>query len=280
MRRSCPRRVGRFRRTWSSSWSSARVPRARRRGVAAPGRVPAVSSGCHCTARSHAAVELEPFDDAVVGARDDAQAVADLVDRLVVMARARDARRAHHLGEQRARRRRRCSCCAPAAGLAGPAVRARRRGASGMCWYSVPPSATLSTWKPRQIASVGIAAVDRGVARARARSRRSARSTPYTLGVRLLAVAGGIDVGAAGEHERVDAVEQRARVADRGRRRRGWPPARTTASRYARGDAVAPAYGHFSRVAQPAARSTSDRAARGSPLVEVSAAFPVGDRRG
>ena len=51
------------------------------------------------------------------------------------------------------------------------------------------------------------------------------------LRVRRLAVGGGVEVGAAGEHERVEAVEEPARVADRVDRAPATPPARATASR-------------------------------------------------
>ena len=140
----------------------ARLTSASKRRCCA-GSSAAVSSGCHCTASRNCAVELERLDDAVGGAADDAQAVAELVDRLVVVARRGD--RASRPSPRRA--------ASPASSVdlvlarAAGARRAGRAaatpGSSGMCWYSVPPSATLRTWMPRQIASVGTERIERGL---------------------------------------------------------------------------------------------------------------------
>ena len=97
-----PERQGAQARAARPDQPPARLTSASKRRCCA-GSSAAVSSGCHCTARRQRAVELERLDDAVVGAADDAQAVAELVDRLMVMAGDAGRLRAHHLGEQRAR---------------------------------------------------------------------------------------------------------------------------------------------------------------------------------
>ena len=82
---------------------------------------------------------------------------------------------------------------------------------SGRCWISVPPRATFISCIPRQIPSTG-------------RSRSSARSEQGDLGaVAVGARVGGlrvarrrrrarVDVGAAGQHQPVEAVEHVVRV--------------------------------------------------------------------
>ena len=67
---------------------------------------------------------------------------------------------------------------------------------------------------PRQIPSTGMSRSS--ARRASAISKRVALGPgPLRLRVRLGAVAGRVDVGAAGEHQRVDPVEQQVGVVDR-----------------------------------------------------------------
>ena len=89
---------------------------------------------------------------------------------------------------------------------------------SGRCWRSVPPRATLISCIPRQIPSTGSS---RSIARVHERDleRVALGHRVDRLGVRLLAVERGIDVGAAGEHEPVDQIQHLLWVLDQLRSR-------------------------------------------------------------
>ena len=188
-------------------------------------------SGCHCTpTQKRAAGDFGGFDDAVGRRRGHDEAAAERAHGLVMPAvHGADAVGADERGQARARaRRRRCA----RACVGGPRRRAAaaRPGSLGMSWISVPPSATFSTCRPRQMASTG-------------RSAASARRTSVDLEgvaagfgdvvgrVRRLAVERRIDVVAAGQQQPVDAA--RARRPDRRRRARAAAasaPARRTAA--------------------------------------------------
>ena len=85
---------------------------------------------------------------------------------------------------------------------------------------------------PRQMPSTGMS---RSSARRASASSKRSRSgqVPSVSRVRLGAVAGRVDVGAAGQHQRVEPVEQHVGVLGRARRRAAGsapaPPARCTA---------------------------------------------------
>ena len=100
---------------------------------------------------------------------------------------------------------------------------------SGRCWCRVPPSSTLSTWQPRQMASTG-----RSAAQGRGQQRPLAGVAdgvdPAHLWIGFLAVGAGVDVAAAAEHQTVehgdDLVGTRARALGRaaGRGHQQGPP--------------------------------------------------------
>ena len=97
--------------------------------------------------------ELDPLDHAVVRPRHGLEVGAQLVDRLVVLGGdgvAGGAQRAASLDP---------SCTRTSCVLEPPATPGTPWGTApgARCCSSVPPRATLSTWWPRQIASVGIA---------------------------------------------------------------------------------------------------------------------------
>ena len=172
---------------------SRRAPPARRGSAAAAatsaakGRRSPPSSGCHCTpedetgASGSSTASMTP-SPARGGGRSPRPSP---VDRLVVRAQHGRAR-AEDAGSVAAGHGRR------------PSPPRRRRGrvrwvslpmTSGRCWCSVPPSSTLRTWQPRQMASTG-----RSAARAAASSARSLSSrtvlTPATARRGRLAVGG------------------------------------------------------------------------------------------
>ena len=145
-------------------------------------------------------------------AADDAQTVAELVDRLMVMARRRDRRRAHHVGDERVAASSVTSCCTGAAGDSGRTVRRDARVVGDVLVQRAAPGDVqdLDPATDRERRAPNARSRPR---RARTRSRRRRRRRRSVLGCGALAVAGGIDIGSAGEHERVDACEERLRVA-------------------------------------------------------------------
>ena len=180
-------------------------------------------SGCHCTARQNRSpaadrgrrggVALHRLDRAVLGpgGRDVARVRAD---RLVVVAvRARPGRRARGRRGSRARcaprpcrRRRRPGCAArdrPRRGCAGRATRRR---------------ATAISCMPRQTPSVGRPTL-RGGGEQGQLPGVPVRSPGRGALVRLLAVARRVDVGPAGDHQRVERAHDGARRVEVGRGR-------------------------------------------------------------
>ena len=106
-----------------------------------------------------------------------------------------------------------------------------------MCWTSVPPSATLRTWWPRQIASSGTPSSTA------ARAHREVEGVVVGVHARDLLVdlrrrrSGGVDVGAARQADpskRDSVVSRSSNVASSGGSTTGCPPARPMASRYER----------------------------------------------
>ena len=77
---------------------------------------------------------------------------------------------------------------------------------------SVPPSATFSTWDPRQIASVGTSRSTAVRHSAMSRASRDAIDAGRPRVDLVCAVARGVDVAAAGHEQGVDALEQSGRV--------------------------------------------------------------------
>ena len=153
--------------------AAPRLPRAgqRRRDAAstsawnrrsAAGSCSTSSSGCHCTAstKPRAPGSSTASIDLVVRPRHGPEAVAEVLDRLVVEAvHARRSAPARSR-EQRCPARsspRACDRCARRPGCA----RCSSPKTSGTCWCSVPLSATFRTWMPRQIASSGTPVLDR-----------------------------------------------------------------------------------------------------------------------
>ena len=94
----------------------------------------------------------------------------------------------------------------------GPAVPVAARVRRGVADQR-PAARHVQSCIPRQIPSTGTPALERGRARAPARTRRGARECGVIVGMRRAAVAGGVDVRAEAEH---DAVGRRRA---RGRRR-------------------------------------------------------------
>ena len=187
-----------------------------------------------------------------------------------------------------ARRRRRAPPASPA--RAGPRGRRscpgvcrwtdrRRPGAARACRRGRRSAAAC----PRQIAEQRQVALERAARRARARSGRARAGCRCVLGSRLGAVGRRVDVGAAGEDQRVEQVEQLVRASRAARlvggRSSGRPPARRRAARVgALRDVdldVRPR--PSSARARPPRRCRSTGRARRSEPLEAPEALPVGD---
>ena len=104
---------------------------------------------------------------------------------------------------------------------------------SGRCCSSVPPQRDVDQLHAPADPQHRQVALDRR-ARERDLERVALGHRVDRLGVRLLAVGGGVDVGAAGEHQPVDQIQRLLRVLGQTRGRAGAsapsPPARCTAS--------------------------------------------------
>ena len=198
-----------------------RVHAARRRprtGASTPGCSAACHSGCHCTQRLKpgASGDRERLDQAVGRARLDAQARRRGGSRPgrareLTSKRLRLEQRLEHAAGHRRRRR--------ARGRTARSTRriVRRRGGrdgprtSCTAWCRLPPSATLVSWKPRQIANSGMP---------RASASRDQRQRPG-VALRVERQAGVVHVLAevarvhvrrrAGQQHAVGEVEQRRR---------------------------------------------------------------------
>ena len=138
-----------------------------------------------------------------------AQPLAEPLDRLVVHAVDLDLERAQHAAEARAlahdlHRVRRLVRAAPSG-----CGRARRADSLAMSCTSVPPSATLSTWMPRQIANSGTVVVDAPGCVSPISSASRAGETSSTVGCARLAEARGLDVAAAREQQAVQPLPER-----------------------------------------------------------------------
>ena len=136
--------------------------------------------------------------------------VADLADRLVVVARARDPRGAEHRREQRLGEDV-DAVFPPAARLTGAAV-AFDAGKVGDVLVQRAAERDVQHLQPATDRERRGRPFDRGAGQRELGFVGGAVDAVH-LGVPFLAVAGGIDVGAAAQHERVDAVEQRHEVA-------------------------------------------------------------------
>ena len=159
-------------------------------------------SGCHCTPTTGRPVSSTASTTPSGACPTHARPAPGVGDGLVVQAVDRAPRPVD----------RRAACCPRRT-----APRARRpppTGWAARCWCRVPPRCTLSSCSPRQIASTGRSRSSAAASSASSRSSR-ARST-RTRRVRLFAVQRGVDVGAAGEHERVHPGGDRAGVGARG----------------------------------------------------------------
>ena len=88
----------------------------------------------------------------------------------------------------------------------------------GMCWCSVPPQATLSAWAPRQIARIGRPRCRASLTRLSSKASRLGSVGPSSTWRSGGAVGGRVEVGAAGEADAVEAVQQRREVVGAGRR--------------------------------------------------------------
>ena len=126
----------------------------------------------------------------------------------------RSSRASVRVRKIRCRRERAAICTSCVACVAGSVWRW-----PGMCWCSVPPQATLSAWAPRQMARIGRSRDERLAGEARARTRRgSARSGPSSSVAVGGAVGRRVEIGAAGQADAVEAVEQRREVIGADRR--------------------------------------------------------------
>ena len=191
----------------------------------------------HAEAEAVAAV-LDALDHAVGRGRVHHRVRAGFAHRLVVRGVHRHRRGAGDAGEQRARRDR--DLVPRLVARVRLLVLERRGDRVGDVLDQVPPSATARSCSPPQMPSTGMS-----------RAERAPRQRQLGFGAAFLerdgrvpvgvAVEGGIDVeGAAGDDQRVDAVQLVAapappgaaeRPAARRRRqppRRSWPAARTT----------------------------------------------------
>ena len=142
-------------------------------------------------------------------------------------------------------------------------------------------AATLSSCMPRQIPSTGMS---RSSARRVSASSKRSRSgqVPFVCGVGLGAVAGRVDVGAAGQHQAVDPVEQEVGVLDRRRSGGRTMPQAAGALHGGRRRFAAPASPR-SRSRHPTRPARSRRRCRSrgrsSESLEAPETLPVGDRR-
>ncbi len=186
---------------------SSRVPRRRASSTSAPITLLASSSsGCQSTPT---AKRLSGSSIASITSSRSARPLTtspspSSLDALVVV-RAHGARsapttpRGERARLERARRgRRTCRACG-----GGPRGRRGRAGAA----RASPPQITFSICIPRQIPSSGMS---RSSARVPSASSKRSRSSqvPLVCGMRSRAVGARIDVGAAGEHQPVEQVEQ------------------------------------------------------------------------
>ena len=87
-----------------------------------------------------------------------------------------------------------------------------------MCWCSVPPQATLRAWAPRQIARIGRPALQGELDQAQLEGVEAGLGRPELDVAVRGAVGRGVEVGAAGEADAVEAVQQRREVVGAGRR--------------------------------------------------------------
>ncbi len=103
--------------------------------------------------------------------------------------------------------------------------------ASGMCWISVPPSATASNCWPPQMPSTGMSRASAPCTKASSVAVRSSFSVTVRVAA-VLAVHRRIDVeGAAGHHQGVDAGrDSRCHASEWCGSAMGRPPAATIAS--------------------------------------------------
>ena len=195
--------------------------------------------------REALALELERLDAAVLVVRDRPQPLAEAGVALVVVrldGRPLAEQAARAACRARSRRRGRRSAGDSPCGPSCPTW-------SGRCWIRSPPSATFSTCEPRQIASTGRSRSSAAV-QERELGAVALGHDPVRLGMRVLAVELGIEIGAAGEDQ---AVERRRASPRRPRRR---------AARAAPGR----------RPARPPARSRRGRAPSAGPRRRTSRA--------
>ena len=176
---------------------------------------------------------------------------------------------------------------------AAPRGRRRRPGvwrwaslptASGRCWTRVPPQRHVQDLHPPADAEQGHLALERPRAPGRARSGRARARCRSSPGAGR-AVGRGIEVGAAGEDQRVEAVEQR--VGRLGRGLVGRQQERQPARRLHRGRVGARQHGRPCPPRGPSAPARSPRRSRsrsrslpphaGSAALEHAPALVVGD---